>query len=139
MTDVPDGDISAVANWFNNPDSQVSAHYGITTKGRIWQFVNLGDTAWANGTKSSNTKWKWSGNPNPRSVSIETEGGPDDLVSDAMYNAVKYVCKRVLLVYPSITHLYAHNAIANTQCPGNRWTNNLMQELASELNLEVVI
>lgn len=139
MTDVPDDDISAVANWFNNPDSQVSAHYGISTGGKIWQFVDLKDTAWANGTKSNNTKWKWAGNPNPRTVSIETEGGPDDPVTTEMYDAVLYTCKRVLLVYPTINYLYAHSAIANTQCPGPRWTQDKMQKLASEFGLAVVI
>lgn len=139
MTDVPDDDITAVANWFNNPDSQVSAHYGISTGGKIWQFVDLGDTAWANGIKKPDHRWKWSGNPNPRTVSIETEGGPDDPVTPQMYASVLYTCKRILLAYPSITHLYAHSAIANTQCPGPRWTSNLMLVIGNELNLEVVL
>lgn len=138
MTDVPDNNIDSVANWFNNPYSGVSAHYGISTGGRILQFVSLNDTAWANGVLKPNDKWKWLGNPNPRTVSIETEGGPDDLVTPQMYGATLYVCKKVLLVYPSIRYLYAHNAIANTQCPGPRWTNGKLATLAAELGLELV-
>lgn len=138
MTDVPDDDISAVANWFNNPDSQVSAHYGISTGGKIWQFVLLSDTAWANGIKKPDHRWKWPGNPNPRTVSIETEGGPDDPVTQEMYNSVLSTCKQVMLAYPSITHLYAHSAIANTQCPGPRWTTGKLATLATELELGLV-
>lgn len=138
MTDVLDNNINAVANWFNNPDSQVSAHYGVSSGGQILQFVLLSGTAWANGVKKPNHKWLWPGNPNPRTVSIECEGGPDDPISERMYGAVLYVCKRVLLVYPNITHLYAHNAIANTQCPGNRWLSGPLSKLATELNLVLV-
>lgn len=139
MVDVPDNNIDGVANWFNNPDSQVSAHYGVSTEGRILQFVHLDSTAWANGIKKADHKWLWSGNPNSRTVSVECEGGPDDPITNEMYNAVKYVCQRVLLVYPSIKYLYAHNAIANTQCPGPRWTSGKLQQLGNELGLEVVI
>lgn len=52
--------------WFNNPASNVSAHYGISNAGDIEQFVELGDTAWHSG------KWDW----NLKTVGIEHEGRP---------------------------------------------------------------
>lgn len=139
MVDVPDNNIEGVYNWFNNPNSKVSAHYGVSTGGQIYQFVRLSDTAWANGTQKFGSLWKWSGNPNPRSISIECEGGPNDLITQEMYNAVKHCCELAVATYrPTLQYIYAHNAIANTQCPGPRWTNGKLQQLGNELGLEVV-
>lgn len=138
MVDVPDNNIEGVYNWFNNPVSRVSAHYGITINGDIYQFVRLQDTAWANGTQSPSSEWAWPGNPNPRSVSIECEGGPNDPVTPQMYGAAYYTCKVALGVYPTIKYLYAHNAIANTQCPGSRWLNGKLAQLAQDLGLTLV-
>lgn len=138
MTDVPDNDIEAVARYFNNPDAEVSAHFGVSTGGKILQFVRLEDTAWANGIKKAGNSWLWPGNPNPRTVSIETEGGPNDEVSAAMFDAVQHCCLTALARYPGITHLYAHNSIANTQCPGPRWTGGKIQALGIMLGLSVI-
>lgn len=36
-------------SWFQNPSSQVSAHYVVEQDGRIVQMVSEDDTAWHNG------------------------------------------------------------------------------------------
>jgi energy-converting hydrogenase Eha subunit A len=43
------GDLPGTASWFNNPQSQASAHFGIAQSGEIWQFgpVGKGWIAWA--------------------------------------------------------------------------------------------
>lgn len=134
------GTLDAADNWFNNPVAEVSAHYGVGQKGQIYQWVMTYNTAWANGPLKTNSNWLWpSVNPNRMTVSIETEGHPDDPVSTSMYEAVKWLCKETLQTHPTIIHLYAHSAISNTQCPGPRWTSGKLQQLAGELGLEVVI
>lgn len=71
------GTLSGMGVWFNNPASQVSAHYGIGLKGTIHQYVDEKNTAWANGRVQNPTstivKTK-GGNPNAYSISIEHEG-----------------------------------------------------------------
>lgn len=52
--------------WFNNPASNVSAHFGVSSQGDVEQFVSTADTAWHAG------KWQW----NLRTVGIEHEGRP---------------------------------------------------------------
>src|ERR1700689_2451714 len=67
------GTLTGTYEWFLNPASQVSAHFGIsdgsdgTPDGQIWQFVDTDSMAW--GGDASNTyaihveHAGWSGNP----------------------------------------------------------------------------
>jgi N-acetylmuramoyl-L-alanine amidase len=36
-------------SWFLNPASEVSAHFGVARDGRVYQWVRLSNSAWANG------------------------------------------------------------------------------------------
>ena len=36
------GDLPGTVNWFNNPQAQASAHFGIAESGEIWQFGPIG-------------------------------------------------------------------------------------------------
>lgn len=80
---ISEGSMSSMINWFtsqNNKDS--SAHFGVSKKGEIYQFVAIEDCAWANGLTSGIEnataelvlKRGGSINPNWYSVSIEHEG-----------------------------------------------------------------
>src|SRR5262245_23760158 len=46
---IAEGSMSAVDGHFNNPASQVSAHFCVGKNGVIHQYVNTGDTAFGNG------------------------------------------------------------------------------------------
>lgn len=78
---VAEGSREGVRSWFNNPSAQVSAHYLVNKDGSIWQFVDDGDTAWANGPINQPNMANPvvanivnSGvNPNRVTISIETE------------------------------------------------------------------
>jgi len=52
--------------WFNNPGSDVSAHFGVSSTGEVEMFVRPEDTAWHAGS------WDW----NLKTIGIEHEGRP---------------------------------------------------------------
>lgn len=70
------GSLSGTDNWFANPISQVSAHYGIGKTGETHQYVAEENKAWANGKVNNPTfkLYKPNVNPNLYTISIECEG-----------------------------------------------------------------
>ena len=80
---ISEGSISSMINWFTSPNNTgSSAHFGVSKKGEIYQFVKIEDCAWTNGLTSGienataelvRQKGK-DINPNWYSVSIEHEG-----------------------------------------------------------------
>lgn len=140
------GTLSATDSWFANPNSQVSAHFGIGLDGTIHQYVQLSDGAWANGILEPDNKWPFvdGRNPNLRTISIETEdlNDPNQVVTPLQYAATLSVCTSVLHQYPSVRYLMTHRAISphsKPSCPGPRWTTSRMKDLADALNLSLVI
>lgn len=70
-----DASFASLDSWFQNPTSQVSAHYGIGLDGTEHSYVHESDTAWHAGAVK-NPSWKlYNGqNPNAWMLGIETEG-----------------------------------------------------------------
>lgn len=138
------GTLSGTDGWFNNPNSQVSSHYGVGLQAQIHQYVSEFNSAWGNGVKTSNNRWPYndSVNPNYRSISIETEdnGDPTLLVPHEQYDAVLWLCKKVIEKHP-IEYLVAHRAIdTGRSCPGTRWVESgLMTKLANSLDLKLIV
>jgi N-acetylmuramoyl-L-alanine amidase len=140
------GSLASCDSWFNNPASQVSSHYGVGLQGQAHQYVQLTDTAWMNGILEPGNKWPGpSGvNPNKLSVGIETEdlGSGATAVTDEMYEAVVDLCLVALMQYPDIQYLTDHQVISPQSrpvCAGNRWRSGRLQDLASELGLELIL
>lgn len=83
---ITDGSLNSTIDWFTsekNEDS--SAHFLISKKGVLYQFVDIEDNAWANGLNDDEIKKskiplikKLKVNPNRVSVSIEHEYYTDD-------------------------------------------------------------
>jgi hypothetical protein len=69
------GSLSSADNWFRNPKARVSAHFGVGKDGRIVQWVNTSDRAWANVSANS------------ISISIENEGQTNEPLTDAQVEA----------------------------------------------------
>lgn len=65
------GTLVGADSWFRNPRSKVSAHFGVGKDGRITQWVDTADRAWANA------------GANPYSISIENEGQVGDALTAA--------------------------------------------------------
>lgn len=58
-------------SWFNDPKTEVSAHFGNPKKGRLDQFVDTDNEAWAE--MGGNRYW----------ISVENEGYPGDYLTDS--------------------------------------------------------
>lgn len=114
---------SSLFGWFNNPAAQASTHAYVNAQGIIEQYVEDGNTAWAN------SNW----NANSQALTFETwdNNNPNDSVrTDALYEssaqlmaywAKKYNIPLVLLTkeqalanQPGIS---LHKYYANKSCP----------------------
>ena len=140
------GTLDGCDSWFQNPASQVSAHYGAGLDGRLHQYVDLANGSWANGILEAGNSWHLIGppgvNPNYCTVTVETEdrGNPNQAVTQEEYDATKSACLYGLEKYPSIRYLITHTVISpqsRPQCCGSRWISpGHFQRLADELGLE---
>ena len=80
---ISEGSMSSMISWFTSENNKgSSAHFGVSKKGEIYQFVKIEDCAWANGLTSGIEnataqlvlKRGKDVSPNWYSVSIEHEG-----------------------------------------------------------------
>lgn len=69
------GTLEGTDSWFHNPDSRVSAHFGVGRDGRIIQWVDTGDQAWHAAAANS------------YSVGVEHEGFSGEPLTDAQLDA----------------------------------------------------
>ncbi|GAC1402577.1 MAG: hypothetical protein NVSMB64_02630 [Candidatus Velthaea sp.] len=72
---IEQGSEAGTDGWFHNPQSQVSAHFGVSKNGVFEQFVDTDDKAWA--ISSGNRYW----------ISVENEGMPGDSLSEFQLTA----------------------------------------------------
>jgi len=124
---IMDGSLAGTDAWFNNPTSQVSAHYGIGKNGEVHQYVKETDQAWHAGVVSNPTFKLYKGanvNPNLYTIGIEHEGEPlkNDVWPDAMKKAsaelVAEICKRWNIPVDR-DHIIGHYQVRSTKpnCP----------------------
>ncbi len=137
--------IEGTLSWFRNKSSEVSAHFGVARDGRVWQFVDLDDTAWANGIvelPDQNIKWLVAAiskkvNPNYLTVSIEHEGDGVLPMPEVQYQASLALHKFILAecaIVPDKFHIIRHSqitGISRANCPGISFP---MTRLLKELN-----
>ena len=108
-----------------------SSHYGIGNDGKIAQFVDEANTAWADGNWDSNC----------RSVTIETSNsatGGDWKVSDAALRSLIKLCADIakrngLGKLVAGKNLTWHSMYAATACPGP-YLISMMDYIAAEAN-----
>lgn len=72
---IMEGTLDGSDSWFKNPDSQASSHFGVGKDGRIYQWVDTADRAWAQ--VGGNRDW----------LSIEHEGHTGDSLTAAQLAA----------------------------------------------------
>lgn len=116
------GTLAGADAWFRNSRSRVSAHFGVSKDGRIRQWVDTADRAWANA------------GANPYSISIENEGQVGDALTSAQIEA-----NARILAWAAKTHsipIQVNNSVGGsglsyhrmaaawslggTACPGDR-------------------
>ncbi len=91
---IMEGTLTGTDSWFKNPQSKVSAHYGIGKNGEVHQYVQEHDTAWHAGRVNA-PKWtliKAAGNgmyinPNSYTIGLEHEGNENTDWTPAMFEA----------------------------------------------------
>lgn len=141
------GTLAGMRSHFNNPnlapESRVSAHFGVGLDGAIDQYVSEHDTAWANGVLEAGNRWPYAGNPNGHTLSIETEdlGHPDtEPVSPEQYAATAALIRNLQSRWP-IELLAGHRVISplSRSCPSARWVTGLIQQLANDCGLSLLI
>jgi hypothetical protein len=123
---IMEGSIGSADNWFNNPASSVSAHYGVAKSGEVHQYVDEHDTAFHAGTVVRPT---WAGivpgvNPNYYTVGIEHEGEAED---PWPWPAAQIAASAALVgeiaarwsIPADLNHVVPHRSIrASKTCPG---------------------
>lgn len=113
-------------SWFRSPQARVSAHYGVSRKGEVVEWVSPEDQAWHAGTLDKPTaaivKERGGRNPNEYSIGLEFEGMATDEPTPAQMVAgaelVVYLAQRYGIPVDE-THVIPHRAIrASKTCPG---------------------
>lgn len=130
---IMDGTLIGTDSWFNDPISQVAAHYGIGRKGEVHQYVRETDTAYHAGTVDrpswTRIKRREQGNgfinPNFYTIGIEHEGkGLDAAAWPAAMRQASLVLVADIARRWSIPidadHIIPHHAIraGKPDCPG---------------------
>lgn len=116
---VTQGSYAGSISWFQNPASQVSAHYTFrSSDGAVTQSVREKDVAWHAGNWTYNTQ----------SIGIEHEGYVDNAswFTDAMYRASAALTRSVTSKYGiprDRSHIIGHNQVpgATHTDPGPNW------------------
>ena len=110
------GTYQSAISWFQDPASQVSAHYVISKKGEITQMVLEKDVAWHVGSENSYT------------IGIEHEGMIDDptWVTEPMLDASAKLCCYLLKKWQlpaTKEHIKGHVELPNQthKDPGSYW------------------
>lgn len=116
---VTQGSYAGTISWFQNPSSNVSAHYVVkSSNGAITQMVRDKDVAWHAGNSSYNN----------RSIGIEHEGWVNDAswFTDAMYRSSAALARHLADKYgipKNRTGIIGHNEVpgATHTDPGPHW------------------
>lgn len=121
---IMEGTLRGTDAWFANPQSKVSAHYGIGKAGEVHQYVLDTDQAWHAGRVYTPT---WKGirkgvSPNRYTLGIEHEGRDGDAWPDAMLDAsatlIRELCTKWAIPIDR-QHVVGHREIyARKTCPG---------------------
>lgn len=124
------GSYNGAISWFQNPSSNVSAHYVIrSSDGEITQMVHNKDIAWHAGN------WEY----NKHSIGIEHEGYVSDPAwyTDVMYRASANLTRWICDTYgipKDRSHIIGHNEVpgATHTDPGAYWDWNYYMSLVNE-------
>lgn len=139
------GTAAGTLEWFQNPVSQVSAHYLVTQAGKIYQFVDEDKSAWANGgvTAGHDAIWSSDINPNLITISIEHEKPDNNNATPltaaqalASFQLQSRICARWKIparradASGGITGHYSMDPVNKSQCPGAYPWNGLFEFLS---------
>ena len=123
---VIEGTLQSCDNWFNNPASGVSAHYGIGLRRELHQYVKEEHSAYhagrINNPSASLVISRPGINPNNYSIGIEHEGTAVSVWPDTMYEdsarLVAEIAKRHNIPLDRVHVVGHHEIYAPKSCPG---------------------
>jgi len=123
------GSLSGTLAHFQNPQTEVSSHYGVGRKGEIHQYVKEKDGAWTNGRilkPTSKQIIQRSGNPNRYTITIEFEGKDrGGAIDPPQYQAGLWLIAKIAahwnipLTREYIIGHYEIDSINKENCPGS--------------------
>jgi N-acetylmuramoyl-L-alanine amidase len=87
---VMQGTLSSCDNWFQNPNAQVSAHFGVGKAGEVHQYVDTSRVAWSNC------------NYNGCAISIEHEGLSGERLTAPQLTASVALLEWLHRLYPAV-------------------------------------
>lgn len=108
------GFLTPSINQFTTPGTMVSAHFMVAQDGTVYQFVELGDTAFHSGNFAMNQ----------RSVGIEHVSMPPaggDEFTDLEYDSSRPLIRQIAAQFGfpvDDTHVIPHRNVVQTDCPG---------------------
>jgi hypothetical protein len=134
---VTEGSYYSAISWFQNPNSNVSAHYVIrSSDGEVTQMVRDTDTAYHAGN------WTY----NVRSIGIEHEGyiNQPSWFTDAMYRSSAALMRHLATRYgikKDRAHIIAHSEVpgATHRDPGPHWNWNYYMSLVRQDSLRAAL
>lgn len=118
------GTLAAADATFANPNSGVSAHYGIG-EGALHQYVSEINTAWHAGNFAMNQ----------RSIGIEHSADQNRAPDDFTYETSIDLCVRICGEYglnPN-TQIIGHSAVVATACPGTVDLQYIIDQVAARV------
>jgi hypothetical protein len=138
---VTEGTIESVDDWFNQEESQVSAHYAILKDGDMHQYVKEEDAAWHAGRVDHPTAklvLDYPGlNPNLVTLGIEHEGHGDKDFTEKQYETSStFIADRADhygIPVTSDTVIGHHSIFSKKTCPGPVSLDRLIKLAASKL------
>jgi hypothetical protein len=107
---------AAIQNWLRNPASRVSYHFGVDRDGRIRQWVDTRNTAWATGPV------------NARSIAIGCQGNSQSFTNaqrDAVVRIIRWARGAHRSIGTVASSIGGHRQFMQTACPGNPMFNAL--------------
>ncbi len=143
------GSLEDTWQYFNgsHPDGRYekSAHYGIARDGRVWQFVEDEDTAWANGVlQAPDTTIDWlkevseeQVNANLVTLAIEYEGYSGQPLTEPQLEAALLLHRQLLSrweIEPDDNHIIGHNRLDSLERGSNPGPAFPWEELLTGLN-----
>lgn len=123
-----DGYFDGTTQWFLNPTTKTSAHYGVGMKGQVRNFIPENATAYHSGQYSINQ----------RSIGIEHEDLANNKIvrSEELYEASAQLVADIARFYDiplDRNHIKKHNEIVATACPGTLDVDRIVNR-AREIN-----
>lgn len=139
------GSLTSMTSWFNTPNSQASAHYGIGKDGTILQYVEEDKKAWHAGRVNNPTfkLYKQGINPNLYTIGIENEGQDLSLAPEiqiaTLCALIKDVAKRYNIVISRDTVIghFEIDGINRVHCPSP--DHNIMNRIVGLLKEEDLV